>query len=183
MTESDVKLILPEVESFEPADYVRDKLIPLTGHLHRLCNEFFNPGCTAEEGSVDMMPTEPHKYFEPLDKRVTEKPKSCIFKAEPGIPLYKGEKRLKILLSAIVYVQPAGTACFRLVRSCDGMFVEESLMQTTNTEPVLLNRYLSFGNQEGRISPFEYEYRLEAKYLGTKCYPICRRFSLVVTYV
>lgn len=183
MSESNVKLILPECETFDPADYVRDKLIPLTGQLHKLCSEFFNPGCTAEEGIVDMRPEEPHKYFESLTKRVHDKPKSCIFKAEPGLPLAKGDKRLKILLSAVVYVQPAGTACFRLIRACDKMVIEDSLIQTTNTEPALLNRYMAFGNQEGRISPFEYEYIIEGKYLGTKCVPICRRFSLSAVYI
>lgn len=180
---TDVKLILPEPDSFEPGDYVRDKLIPLAGHLQKLCNEFFNPGCTAEEGIVDMMPAEPHKYFEDLDKRVIDKPKSVRFKAETGIPLYKGEKRLKILLSAMVYVQPAGTACFRLVRADDGMFIEDSVIQINNTEPTLINRYLAFGNQDGRISPFEYTYNIQGKFLGSKCNPICRRFSLTPVYI
>lgn len=180
---SDIKLILPKIESFEPADYVRDKLIPLTGQLHKLCSEFFNPGCTAEDVIVDMMPNDPHKYFECLDKRVSEKPKSVTFKTEPNLPLSKGEKRLKILFSAVVYVQPSGTACFRLVRACDKMIVEDSLIQTTAEEPTLLNRYLHFGTEEGRISPFQYEYIIEGRYLGAKCNPICRRFSLSEVYI
>lgn len=180
---SDIKLVLPEPQSFDPADYVRDKLIPLAGHLHKLCSEFFNPGCTAEEGIVDMMPNEPHKYFEPLDKRVTEKPKSVVFKTDPNIPQVKGDKRLKILLSAVVYVQPPGTACFRIVRACDKMVIEDSIIQINNTEPALLNRYLHFGNEQGRISPFEYEYQIEGRYIGSKCIPVCRRFSLSEVYI
>ncbi len=180
---TDCKLILPEPDSFDPADYVRDKLIPLTGQLQKLCSEFFNPGCTAEEGIVDMMPAEPHKYFENLDKRVEDKPKSVLFKPERDLPLYKGDKRLKILLSAIVYVQPAGTACFRLVNGDNGDVIEDSIIQVTNTEPALYTRYLSYGNQEGRIRTTEYTYAIQAKYLSTKCNPICRRFSLTTVYI
>lgn len=180
---SDCKLILPEPDSFEPADYVRDKLIPLAGQLHKLCNEFFNPGYSDEDGVVDMTPNDPHRYFEDCDKRVKDKPKSVIFKIDPNLPQAKGEKRLKILLSALVYVQPSGTGCFQLVRTCDGMAVEDSLIQTIATEPTLLNRYLHFGVEPGRISPYEYEYTIQAKYMGTKCWPIVRRFSLTPVYI
>lgn len=177
------KLILPKPDSFDPSDYTKNKLVPLAEQLQMLCNEFFNPGSTAEEGIVDMMPSEPQKFFQGLDKRVKDKPKSVTFKTNPEIPVAKGEKRLKILLTATVFLQGPGTGVFQLVRDCDGMIVEDSIIQITNTEPQTFTRYLHFGNQEGRISPFEYEYVMQAKFLGKKCVPVCRRFALTETYI
>jgi hypothetical protein len=179
----DFKLQLPEPTDFEPANYTRNHLIPLAAQLHKLCSEFFTPGATDEAGAVDMAPKEPHKYFEDVDTPVSAKPKSVRFSVDPNVPLFKGEKRLKICLSAVVFCQPAGTAVFRLVRRSDKAVIEDSLIQTAATEPTLVNRWIPFGNEVGRIGPYADDYIIQAKYMGTKCLPICRRFSLSVAYV
>lgn len=180
---SDFKLQLPEPTDFDPSNYTKNHLIPLCAQLHKLCSEFFTPGCTDEAGAVDMAPKEPHKYFEDVDTPVSSKPKSVRFSVDPNVPLFKGEKRLRICLSAVVFCQPSGTAVFRLVRRSDKSVVEDSLIQTGATEPTLVNRYLLLGNEPGRVSPYADDYVMQAKYMGTKCVPICRRFSLSVVYV
>lgn len=181
---SDIKLVLPDDNKLSPDEYVRTRLIPLTGELDRLCQEFFRPGSTVEAGDVDMAPREAAKYFTNVDERLqANKPKGCRFGYRPDIPLFDGEKKLRILLTAVLYVKPTGSAAFRLVRSRDGMEVEGSMIQVGCTEPMIFNRYIPYGHQSGHIDYMEDEYHIQARYIGSKCMPIVRRFTLSTVYV
>jgi hypothetical protein len=189
-------------------------LVSAAAELHKIMNEFMTPGISAEEHSVDMTTSENMKYFTDVNERLEEKkPKSVKFSAHPEIPLFKGEKRLKVLLSALVYVLPADknsmaakigsrgfkakedsrpTAAFQLVRSCDRKVVEDSLFQTVSSDATPISLYLPFGITDYdedidtgvvRISPFEYEYHIQARSMNIKCIPVVRRFSLSTVYI
>lgn len=200
---SNVKIHLPEGHELSG-------LVSAAAELHKIMNEFMTPGISDEAHSVDMTTGENMKYFTDVNERLEEKkPKSVKFSCHPEIPLFKGEKRLKVLLSALVYVLPADkntmaakigsrgfkakedsrpTAAFQLVRSCDRKVVEDSLFQTVSSDATPISMYLPFGIEDEvsdtcRISPFEYEYHIQARSMNIKCIPVVRRFSLSTVYI
>jgi hypothetical protein len=191
---SEVKLILPEQSDLSPREYVEQKLVPITAELNRLCQELFVPGISAEAGDIDMTTADNFKYYTNIDSRIEQLAcKSVKFSCHPDIPVVKGDKRLKILLSAVVYVVGQGCGIFRMVRSCDGEFIYNSEFQIRNTEPITVNRYLPFGSEKEKkkdyntnaykVSPFLHEYHFQAKWSGVRCKPVLRRFSLSTVYV
>lgn len=210
-----VSLILPERGELSEKDYVEQRLVPMVSELNRVVQEFFVPGVSDEEMSVDMTTSDSCKFFTDCNQRLElNKPKSVKFECPNDIPLFKGDKRLKILLAAVVYVKPVAsdsvsakmsargyssksppTAGFQLVRSCDGFVVEDSIFQVMEDKPTLYQRYLPFGKEEKtkggaagstsvcRISPFEYEYHVQARSMNVKCVPVVRRISLSTVYI
>ena len=189
---SDISLILPDKGDMSEKENVEKKLVPMAAEMNRLCAEFFRPGSTAEELSVDMTTDKNLKFFTNIDRRLEElQPKTCTFSCHPDIPQTKGEKRLKVLLSAIVYVKGYGSCSFRLVRTRDSSVVEESEFQVMEEKPVLVQRWLPFGQEDKtngyrdvcRISPFEEVYNMQARHMSTVTIPIVRRFSLSTVYI
>jgi hypothetical protein len=212
---SNVSIVLPERGNLSEKEYVEQRLVPMAAELHKVMNEFFTPGVSDEEHSVDMTTSDNCKFFTDVNQRVEkDKSKSVKFECPNDIPLFKGDKRLKILLAAVVYVLPVGsdsvsakmsargfssksppTAGFQLVRSCDGSVVEDSIFQVMEDKPTLYQRYLPFGKEEKtkgsaagstnvcRISPFEYDYHMQARSMNVKCVPVVRRISLSTVYI
>ncbi len=181
---SDFKLMLPDDSNMSPEQYVKTRLIPLAGELNRLCAEFFRPGSTSEATAVDMTVADPHRYFEDVDRRYeADKPKSVRFGFPQDMPTYKDNKKLRIVLSAVVYCLPEGTVCFQLVRSRDHMVIKDSSILIKSNKPILVERVVQFGQEAGQVCWMEEEYHLQAKFVGVKCQPIVRRFALNCVYL
>lgn len=178
-------IILPTKEEEEnPRAYVLNKLVPAVQELHRITREFFVPGSIKDMELLDLTTSEPSKRFADIDTRAnrTER-KAFTFSVDPKIPFYEGNKKLKCMLTMTVYSVPAGTVAFRLVNSTDNVEVEGSEIVTTSEEPTTVVRYLEIGHKKGQVSPHETTYHVQAKYLGAKSNPICRRIEMTAVYV
>lgn len=180
---SNIKLLLPSHEGLSAKEYVEQRLVPLAGDLKRLCDEFFVPGSTAEDVSVDMRPSQLKKFYSPVDTRVSEKPKSTSFWIPDNFPYEQNGKRLKIQFRAVLYIAGNGTAAFRLVDTKRDSEISGSTIQVMSSEPTLYERCLDIGRDGESIHPEVTDYHIEAKLLTTLCQPVCRRFSLSCVYI
>lgn len=169
-----------------PEEYVERHLAPITAELHRLATEFFVPGSTSEELSVDMTCTVPPvDGFRRLDRLVDTQPKHVIFDGSAYFLTPKDvlrSKQAKIQLSASVYVKGGGGCTFRLVRD-DGMPIEGSWFEANGASLQRITKQLPFGDQKGCISPDSRTYYIEAGHATYGSLPVCRRFSLAFIYV
>jgi hypothetical protein len=185
-----IRLNLADPADFlSPHDYIEQHLLPIAAELHRLTNELIAPGSTAEEIAVDMAPSSPGASFADLDRRLDESSKHVTFDGAEYFTIPKDvlvAKQAKVQLTAVVYLRHLQATCgaveFRLVRD-DGMLVENSTFEVTNKEPEMVTRILPFGYQDGSISPERREYVIQARYVGERTLPVCRRFSLSFVYI
>jgi hypothetical protein len=189
MTGVRVELANPEDYS-SATEYIQQHLAPLVAELHRLTNELLVPGSTAEELAVDMVPTDPSGLlYRRLDKRLDASAKHVTFDGSAYFTVPAElllVKQAKVQLTAVVYAKllgnMGGPVAFRLVRE-DGLIIDASAFEVTSPKPTTVTRVLPFGYTEGCIAPERHDYFLEARYLGIKTIPVCRRFSLAFVYI
>jgi hypothetical protein len=166
--------------------YIEQHVAPVAAELHRLANELFSPGSTAEELAVDMMPKKhPGSDFSRLDRRVDESPKHVIFDGSEYFSLPKEllrSKQAKVQFVATVYVKGGGGAEFRLVRD-DGMVIENSLFYVSGSKLQTRSYIVPFGEHAGCITPDSRTYFIEGGMATTGSLPVCRRFSLSFVYI
>lgn len=186
MTSAKLELAAPE--GFEtPRDYVEKHLAPVAAELHRLVNEFLEPGSTSsEECSVDMAPSgeATHKWWM-VDTVINERPKHVMFDGREYFAIPKESlrgKRLKVQMNATVFVKNGGSALFRLIRG-DGDVVKESEFSASSSEPATITRILPFGEGPGCVTPHWQSYIMQARKLEKHSLPVCRRFSLSFTLI
>jgi hypothetical protein len=189
MTGVRVELANPD-DYASPNEYIQEHLAPLIAELHRLTNELLVPGSTAEELSVDMVPTDVSGLtYQRLDRRLDHSAKHVTFDGNEYFtipPELLLVKQAKVQLTAVVYAKSlgksSGTVAFRLVRE-DGLIIDASAFEVSERVPTTVTRILPFGYTEGCIAPERRNYFLEARYLGTRTLPVCRRFSLAFVYI
>ena len=182
------KLELADPHEFDTArDYIEKHLAPTAAELHRLVNEFLDPGSTSsEECSVDMAPSgeAPHKWWV-VDTVINKQPKSVLFDGREYFSIPKESlrgKRLKVQMNATVFVKHGGSALFRLIRG-DGDVVKDSEFSASSSEPAIISRILPFGEGSGCVTPHWQSYIMQARKLEKHSLPVCRRFSLSFTLI
>jgi hypothetical protein len=178
---------LANPQSFDSVQaYIEDHLAPVSAELHRLANELFVPGSTAEEHAMDMVPDPAAKqYFSRLDRRLDPSPKHVIFDGSEYFSLPKDllrNKQAKVQLTAVLYVKGQGEADFRLVRD-DGEVIDDSLIRVISERAVIRSAILPFGDLPRCVSPDSRVYYIEAGSLERSCIPVCRRFSMSFVYI
>lgn len=178
-----IALSLPNGKGMQAEEYVKEKLIPLAGELNRLVQEFFIDGNSTDDNSSDLTIAEPSKRYINVGTRLVDTPKKTSFHIPSEFPSINNDKQLKVVFLAVLYNTEKTSSAFRLVNSSDGEEIEDSIIQIFGDKPTLYQRYLRVGDRPGLIRRHLSDYHIEARLLAAKCKPVCRRFSLNLTYV
>lgn len=169
-----------------PQEYIEKHLAPAVAELQRLINELATPGSmSAEEGSVDMVPSSPGAYWSELDTRLHETPKRVLFNGTEHLSMPKEilrQKQLKVQLSATVYVKGKGSAEFRIVDD-GGQRVYGSEFVADCPEATTFSHILPFGTTQGCVAPEQRSYIIQARSIDRAAIPVCRRFSMSFVYI
>ncbi len=177
-----LKLELPNRDNLTEQEYIEQRLVPLAANMEQLCSKMFST--IKEDEYSDMTCTDAKRQYTPVDTLVLVKPKSFKLAVPYEWPLVNNDKNLRALFMAVLYNKEEGSSVFRLVRNGTDSEMENSQIQVTSTEPTVYQRYIKVGHGMNEVKFGEYEYHVQAKLLGMKrCVPICRSFSISLTYV
>ena len=173
------KIELPEMDC-SPQDYVNQRLVPAVSQLQSLINELFQPKMTAEASNVDMVPHTPTRDFQDVNKIVAPDYVKTIA-LDPSQAINDHMAKYKVMFEGVFYLQGEGhTAEFRL--ACEKENIKFSTISVDSREPkyysVLLD--LPRSDQFGMIKNHAAIYRVQARYLGRYCFPICRTAKLTI---